>query len=319
VAGATWTELTGARLTVSEYTDSGIPAGGIYTYLVQAWDTGTGSAYGSHVTADVSVDDPPPSTIDIQHDAAGVVFDRWVTGYSTAYSGDGYVYGRWAGTKLTARFTGSKVRWIGPKQPSYGMADVYIDGALVASDVDCYAPAGSAALETVIWESATLADGPHTLSIRLTGAKNAASTGNVVVLDRFEAYGALPAGGGTRFDDADGVLTGSWIPAINPTYYDKTYIYSRWASHAFTMSFTGTRVAWIGPMTPFYGKADIFIDGVKVATVDQYRTTQGWREVVWESGTLSAGTHTLVIKPTGTANPSSTSANIVIDAIDVRP
>jgi subtilisin family serine protease len=87
------------------------------------------------------------STIDLQHDAAGVTFDRWVTGLSTEYSGGGYVYGRWTGTELKATFTGSRVRWVGPKQPSYGMADVYIDDVLVASDVDCYAPAGSATLE----------------------------------------------------------------------------------------------------------------------------------------------------------------------------
>jgi hypothetical protein len=80
-------------------------------------------------------------------------------------------------------------------------------------------------------------------------------------------------------------------------------------------------VAWIGPRTTNYGMADIYIDDVKVATVDQYRAnlaTQGWREVVWESGALSPGTHTIKIVPTGTANPSSTATNIVIDAIDVR-
>jgi hypothetical protein len=109
-----------------------------------------------------------------------------------------------------------------------------------------------------------------------------------------------------------------WIDAINPTYHDMTYIYSRWAAHEFRMSFTGTRVAWIGPLTPFYGMADVYIDGAYVATVDCYRPTQGWRERIWESGTLSAGPHTIEIRPTGTKNPASTAANIVIDAIDVR-
>jgi len=71
---------------------------------------------------------------------------------------------------------GSKVKWIGPKQPAYGMADVYIDDVLVASDVDCYAPAPGA-LSATIWESGTLTDTAHTLAIRLTGHKNAASTG----------------------------------------------------------------------------------------------------------------------------------------------
>jgi hypothetical protein len=87
-------------------------------------------------------------------------------------------------------------------------------------------------------------------------------------------------------------------------------------------SFTGTRVSWIGPRTPNYGMADVYIDSVKVATVDTYRANlaiQGWREVVWQSGVLSAGAHTLSIRPTGTMNPAATAANVMVDAIDVTP
>jgi hypothetical protein len=264
-----------------------------------------------------------PGTVSLEHDAAGIVFDRWVTGYSTAYSGGGYVYGRWAGTVLKASFKGSSIEWIGPKQPSYGMADVWIDGALVASNVDCYAPAPGT-LSTTIWESAALADGPHTIELKLVGHKNAASTGNVVVLDKLEVTGASPSGGGTRYDDstASPGYTGSWLPCVNPTYVNTTYAYSRWTNAAFTLPFTGTRVSWIGPRTTNYGIADVYIDSVKVATVDCYRAnlaTQGWREVVWTSGVLSAGAHTLVIRPTGTKHPSATAANVVVDAIDVAP
>jgi hypothetical protein len=264
-------------------------------------------------------------TMQIEHDAAGVTFDRWVSGYSTAYSGGGYVYGRWTGTRLDARFTGRSVKWIGPKQPGYGMADIYIDDVLAASNVDCYAPAGEATLSATIWESGALAaDGSHTMSVRLTGVKNPASTGYVVVLDRLEAQGLSPQGGGTRIDDTTATpgYTGTWIAAINPTYFNKTYSYSRWTNAAFTATFKGTRVAWIGPRTTNYGMADILIDGMKVATADQYRAnlaTQGWRERVWESGALSPGIHMIEIRPTGTKNPAATAANIVVDAIDVTP
>ncbi len=266
---------------------------------------------------------PNPSTIPLEHDAAGVVFDRFVTGYSTAYSGGGYVYGRWTGTVLKASFTGSSIKWVGPKQPSYGMADVWIDGALAASNVDCY-QAAPGTLSATIWESATLSDGPHAIELRLTGAKNAASSGNVVVLDRFEVTGTSPSGLGTRIDDSLALpgYTGSWLPYVNPTYFNKTYAYSRWTNAAFTASFTGTRVSWIGPRTTNYGIADVYIDGVKVATVDTYRANlaiQGWREVVWQSGVLTPGAHTISIRPTGTKNPAATAANVVIDAIDVTP
>ena len=262
-------------------------------------------------------------TISLEHDAAGVVFDRFVTGYSTAYSGGGYVYGRWTGTVLKASFTGSSIRWVGPKQPSYGMADVWIDGALAASNVDCY-QASPGTLSATIWESATLPDGPHTIELRLTGAKNAASTGNVVVLDTFEVTGAAPSGLGTRYDDslASPGYTGTWLPYVNPTYFNKTYAYSRWTNAAFTVAFTGTRVSWIGPKTPNYGIADVYVDGVKVATVDCYKANlslQGWREVIWTSGVLTPGAHTLSIRPTGAKNAAAAAANVVVDAIDVTP
>jgi len=265
-----------------------------------------------------------PPSFDLEHDAAGVVFDRFVTGYLDTYSGGGYVYGRWAGTVLKATFTGPGIRWVGPMQPDYGMADVWIDGALVASDVDCYAPEADKTLSAVIWESAPLADGAHTIEIRLMGRKNALSSDYIVVLDKFEVLGSVPVGLGTRIDDSTATpgYTGTWMVRINPTYFNKTYSYSRWTNAAFTVSFTGTRVSWIGPRTPNYGIADVFIDDVKVATVDCYRANlalQGWREVVWQSDVLTPGAHTLVIRPTGAMNPAATAANVVVDAIDVTP
>jgi len=261
--------------------------------------------------------------VSLEHDAAGVVFDRFVTGYSTTYSGGGYVYGRWTGTVLKASFTGSGIMWVGPKQPGYGMADVWIDGAKVATDVDCYR-AAPGTLSAVIWQSATLVDGPHTIELRLTGHKNAASSGYVVVVDKFEVTGAAPSGPGTRYDDSTATpgYTGTWLPYINPTYFNKTYAYSRWTNAAFTVSFTGAQVSWIGPRTPNYGIADVYVDDAKVATVDCYRAnlaTQGWREVVWTSDMLAPGAHTLSIRPTGTKNAAATAANVVIDAIDVTP
>jgi len=56
--------------------------------------------------------------------------------------------------------------------------------------------------------------------------------------------------------------------------------------------------------------------------VDTYRAnlaTQGWREVVWTSDVLTPGAHIIAIKPLGTKNAAATAANVVVDAVDVRP
>jgi len=302
------------------YEDTGLTPGVTYSYEVRTID-GSSNVSARSNTASIAV--PwPETTISLEHDAAGVTFDRFVTGYSTAYSGGGYVYGRWTDTAIRATFMGSSIKWIGPKQPFYGMADVYIDDVLVASDVDCYAPDAQKTLSATIWESAALVDGPHTIELRLMGNKNAASTGYYVVLDKFEVTGAAPSGYGTRIDDSAATpgYSGTWLPYLNATYFNKTYAYSRWTNAAFTVAFNGTRVSWIGPRTPNYGMADVYIDDVKVATVDCYKAdlpSQGWREVVWQSDILAPGAHTLVIRPTGTKNAASADTNVVVDAIDV--
>jgi hypothetical protein len=265
------------------------------------------------------VSDPTTESI-VENGAAGVVFDRWVSGYSAAYSGGSYVYGRWSNTQLEATLTGSKIRWIGPKQPFYGMADVYVDGVKAAT-VDCYAAPSDATLSATIWESPSLPDGPHTIAIRLVGQKNAASSDYVVVLDRFEVDGIGPACAGTRLDEAGAHATmiGTWVDAHNPTYFDEAYVYSRWVGAVYRAGFTGTKIAWIGPKTGAYGCADVYIDGQLQGTVDQYSAVVGWRSRVWESGTLAPGSHTIEIRPTGAKRAAATSTNIVIDALDVTP
>ncbi|MBE0418234.1 MAG: hypothetical protein IBX63_10760 [Coriobacteriia bacterium] len=265
----------------------------------------------------ITLDTSTP-TFTIHHHSAGVTFDRWVSGYSTAYSGGGYVYGRWTGTKLSVRFTGTTIRWYGPKQPFYGMADVYLDGGKVAT-VDCYASAEEATLSEVIWESGTLSDAPHTLEIRLTGAKNPASTSNIVVIDYFEVEGAAPAGGGQRIDETAGTLSGPWIYGTNRTYINGGYHYSKYSNATFTATFEGTKVAWIGPKTGNYGRAKVYIDGVQQGSVVSQYGTMGWRERVWESKTLTPGDHTIKIVPTGTKDAASKSTIVVIDALDVTP
>jgi hypothetical protein len=260
----------------------------------------------------------PGEPVAIEQNDPGVTWCRFVPAASAVYSGGGYVYGRWTGTQLEARFSGSTVRWYGPTQPSYGMADVYIDGVWQAT-VDCYALAASATLESLLWEATDLADGPHTIALRLTGAKNAASSGNVVVVDRFESVSDAAVELGTRLDETDGTFAGGWVSARNTTYHEAGYAYSYWAGASHRVTFSGTRIAWVGPKTTGYGRAAIYLDGVYRGTVSQYSAVAGWRYRIWESPALACGTHTLEIRVLGTKDAASTGTIIVLDAFDVTP
>ncbi|MEU4526258.1 beta-galactosidase [Amycolatopsis sp. NPDC024027] len=84
------------------------------------------------------------------------------------------------GDSVSIPFTGTGIRWVTSKDPSHGIADVYLDDAKVSS-VDLYA-AGKQNQITG-YEVRDLAAGPHTLKIVVTGQKNAQATSPFVVVD----------------------------------------------------------------------------------------------------------------------------------------
>src|SRR5437867_10414761 len=77
-----------------------------------------------------------------------------------------------------------------------GIARVFLDGAF-ARDVDLFSPYEE--LWDVIFTAADLANGPHTLTIQVTGEKTPASTNTYVVVDAFD----VPAPTITRFQEID--------------------------------------------------------------------------------------------------------------------
>ena len=81
---------------------------------------------------------------------------------------------------MSIPFTGTGIRWVTSKDPSHGIADVYLDDAKV-STVDLYA--GSKQNQVTGYEVRGLPAGAHTLKIVVTGQKNAKATGPFVVVD----------------------------------------------------------------------------------------------------------------------------------------
>jgi len=82
-------------------------------------------------------------------------------------------------------------------------------------------------------------------------------------------------------------------------------------------SFTGTAVSWIGFRGPQAGIARVSLDGVFVAQVDTFSTTEEVQAVVFTATGLADASHTLTIEVTGLKNAASTNDFIVVDAFDV--
>jgi hypothetical protein len=87
---------------------------------------------------------------------------------------------------VTVRFTGPQVRWLSSRGPTYGQADVYLDGTFIRT-VDQYSATKKAQVAERFnhISGVPLTDAPHTLEIRVKGTRNIASTGNLVSIDTF--------------------------------------------------------------------------------------------------------------------------------------
>jgi hypothetical protein len=127
----------------------------------------------------------PPVWHRYEQNAASVKYTgAWATSKLTGMSGGTHAYSKVTSATATFAFTGTKVRWIGKKAPNYGKAWVSID-ASAAVLVDLYS--AKSANQQRLFESALLRGGAHTITIRVSGARNPKSTYHYVDVDAFEA------------------------------------------------------------------------------------------------------------------------------------
>ncbi|MER8007780.1 beta-galactosidase [Streptomyces sp. NPDC094149] len=123
------------------------------------------------------------------------------------------------------------------------------------------------------------------------------------------------------WDDPDSALqyTGSWSHVADTSYtggdYKHTESFSNKAGDSLTVPFDGTAIRWIGSKTGNHGYADVYLDGTKVATVDDSGGEN--QAVLFQKTGLPSGAHTLKIVVAGKHGSGSTDDYVSIDAIDV--
>ncbi|MEU7874720.1 hypothetical protein [Dactylosporangium sp. NPDC049140] len=119
---------------------------------------------------------------------------HFCSGTCSKASDRSYVWSEVTGATATIRFTGRQISLFGVKEPFSYIATASIDGG-VPADVDEYA-ATATATAVKVWVSPSLADGPHTLVLRMTNRKHPASAGGrSFTFDRADVLGgpATPA------------------------------------------------------------------------------------------------------------------------------
>jgi len=94
----------------------------------------------------------------------------------------------------------------------------------------------------------------------------------------------------------------AWSTATYSAYSGHHVKYATRAGASATVQFTGTGIAWMGPVGPTRGTARIFIDGHAVANVDLRRSTFKARALLF-ARKLTAGPHVMKIVVTSSGRP----------------
>jgi subtilisin family serine protease len=105
----------------------------------------------------------------------------------------------------------------------------------------------------------------------------------------------------------------SWSTANSSDFYEGATRYAQLTRASAKHSFTGSQVAWVATRGPNRGRAEVFIDGVLVETVDLYAASRKDRRVVFLQRWQTNGAHTIRVKVIG-PNPASSGKRVDLDA-----
>ena len=107
----------------------------------------------------------------------------WTTVSTASASGGSFAFADSSGSSVTIRFTGTHLSWIAKKIPSYGKAQVTLDGKSLGT-VDLYS--ATTLWQQKVWGTGTLKSGSHTVTIAWTGLKRAAAKGTNIDVDAIQ-------------------------------------------------------------------------------------------------------------------------------------
>ncbi len=93
----------------------------------------------------------------------------------------------------------------------------------------------------------------------------------------------------------------TWSTSSNSKYLGGSTKYATAAGATATYTFTGRAIGFVSTKGPSRGKAEIWIDGVKMATVDLYASSTKYRVLAYQTSWTDLASHTIMVKVLGTS------------------
>jgi Zn-dependent metalloprotease len=143
------------------------------------------------------------------------------------------------------------------------------------------------------------------------GARDAVD--NVGSNTKFVRIRAIQEAGGTPAV----VYTGSWATESSSNYFGGAARHAAAAGRRARVTLGEvTDLGWVTTRGPNRGKAEVWVDGQKKATIDLYSATWKARQVVYAVNFGSPGTHTIEVRVLGTRNAASSGKRVDLDAFE---
>jgi thermitase len=134
----------------------------------------------------------------------------------------------------------------------------------------------------------------------------------------WSAWAEGPAFKVTAYQESSSAIvdTGAWTTAKLSGAYGGKVQHASLAGRSATFAVpTGTKdVAWVSTLASNRGQAEVWLDGVKVATVDLYDPATQKKRVVFSQRVDPEVIHKLEVRVLGTKNGSSTGTRVDVDA-----
>jgi hypothetical protein len=121
------------------------------------------------------------------------------------------------------------------------------------------------------------------------------------------------------WDDGHGGLRyqGAWQRVRSRTAVGGAVRQAARSGAALTVAFRGRQARVVGPTGPAGGRVEVTVDGRAARTVDTYSRATSARRILFDTGDLAAGRHTLRLRVAGRHDALSRGSAVAVDALQV--
>jgi hypothetical protein len=248
-----------------------LPARDPGTYRLEARYAGTDELYEPSEATGIMVVEPlPPLPPDIDPPTATAPSHRLISGVAIS-SGRATARLTWSGTDAASGVAGYML-----EQQTDGGPWVTVSPSITSTTID------------------RLLTPQHRYRFRVTpvdaaGNTGAPATGPTFTVSRFSE------------NNSDVKYSGSWKTSKNAVFWGGAARKSLSAGAKASLRFIGRSVAWVARTGPDRGKATVYVNGTRLATIDLYAPTYQRQRVVWAGSWSSAASRLVTIKVSGTS------------------